>query len=86
MKRLRLGIDLDGVVADFASGWMWFYNPEFGSDLQVEDSVSWSGLIDLTHFQNMAEFWKSSAMVRAAITIVVATMDYAPSRLRRRFT
>lgn len=61
MNKLRLGIDLDGVVADFTRGWMGFYNPEFGTSLQVEDSVSWNGLIDLTHFKDMGEFWKWSS-------------------------
>lgn len=56
-KRLRLGIDLDGVVADFTTGWMHFYNTAYGTELRVEDSVSWNGLIDLTHFNNMGEFW-----------------------------
>lgn len=56
-KGLRLGIDLDGVVADFTKGWMGFYNDEFGTDLQVEHSISWNGLVDLTHFEGMGEFW-----------------------------
>ena len=57
MPALRLGIDLDGVVADFTSGWMAFYNREFGTDLKVEDSVTWNGLVELTHFRSMGEFW-----------------------------
>lgn len=54
---LRLGIDLDGVVADFTKGWMGFYNREFGTNLTVADSVSWDGLTELTHFDSMGEFW-----------------------------
>lgn len=61
MPGLRLGIDLDGVVADFTKGWMGFYNREFGTDLAVEDSVAWNGLVELTHFANMREFWKWSS-------------------------
>lgn len=57
MAKLRLGIDLDGVVADFTSGWMGFYNHQHGTDLKVEDSISWNGLIELTHFADMGEFW-----------------------------
>ncbi len=33
---MRLGIDLDGVVADFNAGWMQLHAQEFGSDLRPE--------------------------------------------------
>ena len=36
---MRLGIDLDGVVANFVRGWMLRYNLEFGSSL-TEDLVN----------------------------------------------
>jgi 5'(3')-deoxyribonucleotidase len=47
---MRLGIDLDGVVADFTAGWMRFYNAAHGTDLKVEDSQNWHDLVHLTHF------------------------------------
>jgi 5'(3')-deoxyribonucleotidase len=56
-ERFRLGIDLDGVVADFNSGWMERYNREFGSRLAASDVVSWDGLHTLTHFGSMDDFW-----------------------------
>ena len=55
---MRLGIDLDGVVANFTQGWMDFYNREFGTDLKVEDSQRWNDLVELTHFRNIGEFWR----------------------------
>lgn len=58
---MRLGIDLDGVVADFTSGWMRFYNRDFGADLTPEDSRAWGDLVDLTHFSNIGEFWEWSS-------------------------
>ncbi len=58
---MRLGIDLDGVVANFTEGWQRFYNREFGTDLVVEDSKRWNDLVDLTHFANMREFWAWSS-------------------------
>jgi uncharacterized protein len=61
MVGLRLGIDLDGVVANFTKGWMDFYNAQFQTDLALEDSVSWNDLIDLTHFNTMSEFWEWSS-------------------------
>jgi 5'(3')-deoxyribonucleotidase len=54
---MRLGIDLDGVVADFNSGWMDRYNEEFGTDLTEDLVVSWGSIPDLTHFEGMDEFW-----------------------------
>lgn len=58
---MRLGIDLDGVVANFTKGWMSFYNREFGTEFSVEDSNSWGDLVDLTHFKDIDEFWEWSS-------------------------
>ena len=55
---MRLGIDLDGVVANFTQGWMDFYNREFGTELVFEDSQRWGDLVDLTHFEDIDEFWE----------------------------
>ena len=37
---MRLGIDLDGVVANFTKGWMDFYNLQYGTGFVVADSLS----------------------------------------------
>lgn len=55
---MRLGIDLDGVVANFTKGWIDFYNAEFGAGLRIEESRAWGDMVDLTHFQTMSEFWE----------------------------
>ena len=54
---MRLGIDLDGVVADFNTGWVSRYNHEFGSDLTTDLVDSWNAMGDLTHFESMGAFW-----------------------------
>jgi 5'(3')-deoxyribonucleotidase len=55
---MRLGIDLDGVVANFINGWMTRYNRDFGANL-TEDLVDhWDAATDLTHFANMQAFWQ----------------------------
>lgn len=55
---MRLGIDLDGVVADFNQGWVDRYNRDFGASLSVDDIVEWNAPVGLTHFRGMGEFWK----------------------------
>lgn len=54
---MRLGIDLDGVVADFNAGWIRRYNAEYGSDLPVDAVKAWDAIPSLTHFEDMSAFW-----------------------------
>lgn len=56
--KLRLGIDLDGVVADFNAGWTRLHRDEFGSDVQPEMVTSWDGLHELAGFADMEAFWR----------------------------
>lgn len=58
---MRLGIDLDGVVANFTKGWIDFYNRDFGTDLRVELADTWDGLTSITHFEDMDAFWEWSS-------------------------
>ena len=55
---MRLGIDLDGVVADFNRGWVERYNREFGADLTPDAVRTWDAAEDLTHFEDMSAFWQ----------------------------
>lgn len=55
---LRLGIDLDGVVADFNTGWMTRYNAEQGTNLTPDQVTDWDAMIPLTHFSSVDEFWR----------------------------
>lgn len=55
--RLRIGIDLDGVVADFNAGWIELYNREFGTAISPDEVVGWDQMLVLTHFPEMDEFW-----------------------------
>ncbi len=56
-RPLRLGIDLDGVVADFNAGWISRYNGDFGAELLPEHVDIWDAPTLLTHFTDMGEFW-----------------------------
>lgn len=55
---MRLGIDLDGVVADFNAGWIQLHRDEFGSDLHPEMVTTWDGLHELGGFADMGAFWR----------------------------
>lgn len=62
MATRRLGIDMDGVLADFNHGWTWRYNRDFPRetrrDLSAADVVEWDAPVDLTHFDSMDDFWR----------------------------
>lgn len=55
---MRLGIDLDGVVADFNTGWISRYNSDFGADVAFDAVKAWDAIPSLTHFRHMGEFWR----------------------------
>jgi len=55
---IRIGIDMDGVLADFNTGWMSRYNQDFGTDLDASLVREWNGLHTLTHFETMGQFWE----------------------------
>lgn len=55
---MRLGIDLDGVVANFNHGWMDLHGQEFGSELDPAMVTTWDGLHDVAGFDHMGQFWR----------------------------
>jgi len=58
---VRLGIDLDGVVANFTEGWVTRYNEDFGASLSPEDVTTWGAMTEIAHFADMEEFWSWAA-------------------------
>jgi 5'(3')-deoxyribonucleotidase len=55
---MRLGIDLDGVVADFNAGWTRRYNDAFGTELTPNMVQTWDVFVELTHFESNTAFWE----------------------------
>jgi 5'(3')-deoxyribonucleotidase len=82
-ERLRLGIDLDGVVADFNVGWMRRYNHEFGAQLDHSQVVMWDGLHGLTHFSTMEEFWEWARSGPASIFRDLPLIEGASGAIER---
>ena len=56
-EQLRLGIDLDGVVANFNGGWLERFNRERGTSLDPDHVIGWDGLHGLAGFESMDAFW-----------------------------
>lgn len=55
---MRLGIDLDGVIADFNAGWMKLHAEEFGTELRPDMVDSWDCLHRLGGFADVRAFWR----------------------------
>jgi 5'(3')-deoxyribonucleotidase len=84
-RALRLGIDLDGVVADFNAGWIPLYNRRFGARLDVGDVDGWNAPVRLTHFTSMSQFWKWASTADEGVSIfrVLRPFPGAVETLRR---
>ncbi|MBA2729510.1 MAG: hypothetical protein H0U48_02015 [Euzebyaceae bacterium] len=80
---MRLGIDLDGVVADFNRGWMDRYNQHFAGELHPDQVLSWDGLVPITHFADMEEFWTWAQDGPASIFRDLPCYEGACDSLRR---
>ena len=82
--RLRLGIDLDGVVADFNAGWIARYNDDFDASVPLDAVQVWDGIHELTHFPDMAGFWEwARGHGRGSIFRHLETYDDAVPTLER---
>ena len=55
---LRLGIDMDGVIANFNAGWMRAHNALHGGDLHPGLVERWDILPSLSGFADMDAFWE----------------------------
>ena len=78
---MRLGIDLDGVVANFIRGWMMRYNLEFGTHLTEDQVDHWDAAGDLTHFDDMAGFWNWAGAAGGGPT-VFRNLETYPGAMR----
>lgn len=80
---MRLGIDLDGVVADFNGGWVRAYNREFGALVTANQVVEWDQIPRLTHFEHMGHFWRWARHLRPSLFAQLDPYPEAVSSLTR---
>ena len=57
LSQMRIGVDLDGVVADFTDGWTSQYRKDFGKKISEKDITEWGLAKPLTHFEEEIDFW-----------------------------
>ena len=57
LSQMRIGVDLDGVVADFTDGWTSQYEKDFGKTISENDITEWGLAKPLTHFEEEVDFW-----------------------------
>ena len=57
LSQMRIGGDLDGVVADFTDGWTSQYKKDFGKEISENDITEWGLAKPLTHFEEEIDFW-----------------------------
>ena len=57
LSQMRIGVDLDGVVANFTKGWTEQYKIEFGKEIPESDITNWGLSKPLTHFNTEQDFW-----------------------------
>ena len=57
LSQMRIGADLDGVVADFTDGWTSQYEKDFGKKISENDITEWGLAKPLTHFEEEVDFW-----------------------------
>lgn len=53
---MKIGLDCDGVLADFAAGWVAQYNEWWNARVELDQST-WMAFLDHTHFAEEADFW-----------------------------
>lgn len=80
-RTMRLGIDLDGVVADFNRGWITRFNRDHSTSLTIDDVLEWDAPMTLTGFADIDEFWAWFATAGDNGGSIFADLDAYPQAL-----
>ena len=54
---MKIGVDLDGVCADFNDGWQNHYFNWFGRCVDSRHADEWNAPLEASHFETEEEFW-----------------------------
>ena len=73
LSQMRIGVDLDGVVADFTHGWTSQYKKDFGKDILEKDITEWGLSKPLTHFEEEIDFWNLKKNISLILKIPPVT-------------
>jgi 5'(3')-deoxyribonucleotidase len=57
---MRLGIDIDGCLANFQLGWSQIYERWYPGELDRSKLDQWDAIVAGTHFEKDADFWEWS--------------------------
>ena len=76
---MRIGVDLDGVVADFTKGWTTQYALDFGKEILEEEITDWGLSKPLTHFEKDLDFWNWACLLYTSPSPRDATLSRMPS-------
>src|SRR5262249_15264950 len=83
-SKIRVGVDLDGVVADFTGGWIRLYNAQFGAEVMPDQVTTWDAPEQLTHFGSMNGFLRRARSARANGRSLFATLRPYPGAVAGR--
>lgn len=82
---MKVGLDVDGVLADFQGGWVRTYNEWWGTQVDVAEAVRWDSLVELTHFEEeqgffawlarVPNFWYGLGLIPGAAAGVMSLLD-----------
>lgn len=54
---MRIGVDMDGVLADFDKGLVDAYNAHFDKSLEYKELEGWDSFLRVAHFGTHDEWW-----------------------------
>lgn len=80
---IRIGCDMDGVVADFDKIWVDRYNHDFNTDIEYKHIQHWDALLTLTHFEDYDQWWDWARSKHEDLFLAAPVLPGAAEAIRR---